>query len=416
MCFAVFVLLVNVSMPFAKACGRVPLLRELAAAVAFSPSLSAAVENEYVQPIGLERSDNGIIMRVEHVIVDQKQLNIFYTLQSQEYFHMDATPSVSGSDGAPLAGYGLSSGGFGAENGALRQFTLDFIDGDMPGELLFTCKVNDNGSDTRTGPEPVRDDILFASAEYAEPDFIAAFTFTLRFDPAYTQQGETIALNQDFVLDGQRLTATSVDIYPTHLRLNLTDDAGNTAWLRALSFYIENEKGKRFEAIANGITATGSTDSPMMTSFRLESAFFSKSKSLTLYITESVWLDKDMERVRVDLASGVADALPEGVELVQSVRKYGSWQLTFSGLAYEENSSYQILMNAYYDEAGKEYSCNSWSTVSGYTDEKTGTYIEPPDMFFVEFALRDYPYDTVYFTFAFSRRVTPDTPAALTVK
>ena len=49
-CFATFVLLVNLSTPFARACGRIPLLADLAKAVSWSPSLSAAVENDYVQP------------------------------------------------------------------------------------------------------------------------------------------------------------------------------------------------------------------------------------------------------------------------------------------------------------------------------------------------------------------------------
>ena len=78
-CFTAFVLLVNLSIPFASACGRVPWLRELAKAVAFSPSLSAAVENEYVQPIGETKTEGGITVTVEYVIVDRKQLNIFYT-------------------------------------------------------------------------------------------------------------------------------------------------------------------------------------------------------------------------------------------------------------------------------------------------------------------------------------------------
>ena len=84
-CFGAFVLLVNLSVPFARACGSVPLVRELAKAVAWSPSLSAAVENAYVQPIGQSQTVNGITATVEYVIVDQKQLNIFYTLHSDAY-------------------------------------------------------------------------------------------------------------------------------------------------------------------------------------------------------------------------------------------------------------------------------------------------------------------------------------------
>ena len=48
-CFAAFVLLVNLSVPFARACGSIPLISDLARAVSWSPSLSAAVEHDYVR-------------------------------------------------------------------------------------------------------------------------------------------------------------------------------------------------------------------------------------------------------------------------------------------------------------------------------------------------------------------------------
>ena len=117
----VFVLLVNVSPSFAYAAGRVPLLRELAKAVAASPSLSAAVENQYVQPIELEQTDSGITARVEYVIVDQKQLDIFYTLRSDSYFAMDATPEIKSADGSTLEGFSIQSGSYYAENGTLLK-------------------------------------------------------------------------------------------------------------------------------------------------------------------------------------------------------------------------------------------------------------------------------------------------------
>ena len=79
-CFAAFVLLVNLFPTFAYACGGVPVLRELAKAVAWSPSLSAAVENQYVQPIEQSQTVNGITATIQYVIVDQKQVNIFFTL------------------------------------------------------------------------------------------------------------------------------------------------------------------------------------------------------------------------------------------------------------------------------------------------------------------------------------------------
>jgi hypothetical protein len=123
-----------------------------------------------------------------------------------------------------------------------------------------------------------------------------------------------------------------------------------------------------------------------------------------------------MERVKIDLKNGVADTLPEGVRFVQAVRKYNGWQLTFTEAARAENSSYQLFMATYYDESGTEYMFNSWSTVSGYTDGATGAYVELSDAFAEEFALTDYPYDTVYLTPVFTRSVKPDAPVVIEVR
>ncbi len=421
--FIAFVVMVNVSSTFALACERIPLLRELADAVTFSPSLSAAVENQYVQPIDMEQTQNDITMRVKYVIVDQKQLNIFYTLDSQVYSHMDVTPSIKAADGSSMGGYGISSGSFNEPNGELRHFTVDFTDRDMPGSLVLTCKIHDNGSYTAEASVPAGDapvqmeDALISGPDENEPKFISTFSFKLAFDPSFTQQGKVFEVNQSFILDGQKLTATTVEVYPTHLRLNLKDDEGNTAWLKSLVYYLEDEKGKRFEQIRNGITATGSINSPMMSSYRLESTFFSNSKRLTIYITGATWLDKDMKRVRVDLAGRKADALPEGVTLEKAVRKGNSWLLTFAGQCREKDAAYQIFETNYYDEAGREYSYNSWSSgMTGYYDEEKQEYVETPDVFRVEFALKDYPYDVVYLSPAYSRVSTLEHPVVIGIK
>ena len=88
-CFAAFVLLVNLSTPFARACGRIPLLADLAKAVSWSPSLSAAVEHDYVQPMNLSQYQNGITAKVEYLIVDRKQVDVFFSVQSDDYAHLD---------------------------------------------------------------------------------------------------------------------------------------------------------------------------------------------------------------------------------------------------------------------------------------------------------------------------------------
>ena len=136
-CFTAFVLLVNLSIPFASACGRVPWLRELAKTVAFSPSLSAAVENEYVQPMGLRETENGITAIIEYIIVDQKQLNIFFTLHSREYDNLSAEmPEFSEHQHCSVIG-----ANFRQPPGTLLRYTLDYMDHDVPEELTMSFGV-----------------------------------------------------------------------------------------------------------------------------------------------------------------------------------------------------------------------------------------------------------------------------------
>ncbi len=415
--FAVFVLLVNISPTFAYAAGRIPLISDLAKLVAYSPSLTAAVENEYVQPIEQEQTVNGITARVEYVIVDQKQLNVYFSLDSDTYFAMDASPDVLGADGKRLDSCSICSGGLDIPNGDLRELTLDFVDKDMPDFLTLRLKVHDNGSYVREEPvQSVEEDMLSGNVDKT-PDAIAEFNFNLSLDPYYTAQGETIPVNQSFDLDGQKFTLTKAEIYPTHMRFTFDDTPENTAWLKSLEFYVENEKGERFESIANGISASGRADSPMMETYMLESAFFSESEHLALKITGVTWLDKDMETIRVDLENETADKLPDGVKLEQAVKKKNGWIVYFSAPELEENHHYQLFGWSYYDKQGKEYSINSSSsTGGGYYDDSSNTAVSLPGRFVEYFPLKDFADSEVRLSPSFSSRVSLDEPISIEIK
>lgn len=142
-----------------------------------------------------------------------------------------------------------------------------------------------------------------------------------------------------------------------------------------------------------------------MASHRLESSFFSESRNLTLYITGAVWLDKNMERIQVDLANCKAERLPEGVTFLQSVRNGNDWNLTFSSSERKANNACQLFGTEYYDEKGNKYDFGSWSTL-----------LETPGAFTVQFSLKDYPFDTVYLSPSFSHTVTLAEPIEIKVK
>lgn len=420
-CFGAFILLVNLSVPFARACGGVPVLRELAKAVAWSPSLSAAVEDEFVQPIGQEQTENGITARVEYLIVDQKQLNVFYTLHTKEYGLLDAESEVALPDGSE--GFSMGTGSFGTPNGELRQATLDFMDREMPERLAFTLKIYENSyysaADAEQMPpaEQTTEDIYFDNSFSKDPPYLAELTFNLEFDPWFTAQGEIVEVKQPFQIDGQTLTLETAEIYPTHLRLDVGYDPDNTAWLTGLEFYVENETGQRFDPVTNGITAAGGGDSLSTVTFWMDTTYFSDSKALTLYITQARWLEKDRARIRLNLATGDHDPLPDGAELMEIQNLDQGYLLTFAEKRYRDNHMYSLWQTAY-DEAGTE--CPILFTGSSHTYEntETGQQLDGSEtgVFYETFPLSGYTQETVHLQPVFTKVTNFSQPVTVPIK
>lgn len=411
--FACFVLLVNFCASVSYACSKVPILRELAEAVTFSRSLTDAVDHRYVQPLHLWQKDGDVVATVEYLIVDQKQVNVFYRLDSDVYDPLSETPTVLKADGSHPAScsYGLND--CDVPNGKLRSMTIDFIDGDVPDTLRLKLSVESREAQAEAiVPETYspEDDLLSEAAEH-DPDYVAQFDFLLEFDPEYTAAGKTIELNRTLELDGQQITFTTIEIYPTHLRLNISDDPGNTAWMKRLDFYVQTDWGMKFDPIENGITATGTTDSPMMTSYRADSTYFYDARHLKIVITGAEWLEKNMERIHLNLKTGESDPLPDGTALDHTEQKENGWLLTFRIRQRAENHTHQAFTSAYYDADGKEYWRESWSTMFDWENRE-----EDADYFLETYPLRDYPYDEVWLCPEYTNEWTAKTPVIMEIQ
>ncbi len=370
--FVLFVGLVNFCTPVAYACSKVPILKDLAEAVTFSRSLTNAVANEYMQEINLVQADGDISASVEYLIVDQKQVNVFFRLYSDKYTNISVDPEVRDVTGERFGScsYGLNN--WGVPNGELQSITIDYFASNVPSSIQLRLKVRDLEESVITeevAPSNV-EDIYFYDEVEEEPVYVAEFDFLLEFDPNFTAAGKIIPIQQTVVLDGQRITFTQMEVYPTHMRVNVEDNIENTAWLRSLKFYIETDWGMKFEVPANGIIATGSGDgSPTMTSFRADSPYFYEAKNLTIVVTGAEWLRKDMEKVYINLATGETDTLPAGVSLHLAEKKEKGWIIEMRGEVREANHQHQLFLSQYYDAEGNQHYINSWSTDFGDMDE-----------------------------------------------
>lgn len=413
--FLCFVLLVNFCEPVALACARVPGLRELAAAVTFSRSLTDAVYNEYGQPIELEQTRNGITARVEHLIVDQKQVTIFLRIDSEEYERLNIEPRFKAGDGSSLAGYSYGSNDYDVPNGQLQSVTIDFIDGTVPESLLMELGVYPTWSLGTVYEEPAESVDFWDTPDYEEPEYIAEFEFLLEYDPLFTETSKQMTLNETIVLDDQTMTITDVEIFPSFMSLTVKGAEENTAWLRDLDFYVVTDTGERFDTVTNGISATGDPDTPAMITYRADSSYFYDAKSLKFVFTGAEWLDKEMQYIHVDLESETADVMPEGAEIAGCEREGNRWVLYIRVKMRGEPDPnhyafHQVFLGTYKDPEGNDDYIRSWSSTVSWEG-----YEETPGYFYEVFPLHNYPYDEVWLEAHYSHTWEADTPASVTI-
>ncbi len=349
-----FMLLVNLSAPFAMACSKVPFLRDLAKAVSFSPSLSAAVENRWVQIIDQTDTDGDYTMTVECVMLDQKQLNVFYSVEGMDpEKHYQPRVDVLSGSGMEMTGFSVIMPDVNRVE-ELSNFSIDFTgEEDMPQELLLNVK-------------------LIEFDPYSEYEAaVGTFDFLLHFDPEFTAAGRTVEVNEWIELDGQRICLTTVEIYPTHVRVNFDSDPANTHWLRRLKLYAEDETCVRYDAGSpSGISATGNPNTPDMTSFRLNSNYFSEAEHLTIYLTGAEWLAKEDVWTWVDLATGETGFLPEKTTWMGYDRDETTLYLKFR--AYEDiHGTMPELFSRWRIPGGEEQYIRSYGGGTAWDAERT---------------------------------------------
>lgn len=373
---AAFVLMVNLSLPFALACARIPGLRELTAAVAFAPSLKAAVQNDFLQYIGQEKSNEGLTMKLDYLIFDSSQLHFFYSVSGGDYDSFHVLPEISGPDGEKLEGFSITSGM--AQPGELSDFGVNFNEGfEAPEALRLTCKVTARKEDVGQAPAPSTD------KDPRDLGVVATFVFDLTLDPRFTAPGKTYALNEWVTVDSQRLLIKSLEVNPTHARLTVTFDENNTAWCDGLDFYLTDAKGNRYESGSHvgsnsTLVATGSGEKGIVI-YYLESPHFTGKEPYTLHITGADWLDKGKEWVTVDLEKGTAQGLPAETELVELRREGENVRLSFSTPYHNR----QLFSWTFRDGEGSEFNVSSGSYYKRENEDGSITEVE-------EFHLPDY--------------------------
>lgn len=408
---AAFVLLVNYSMPFAQACSTVPVLRELMAAVAFSPSLKLAVEHNYAQYIGEEQTQNGVTLRLEYLILDQGQLR-FFLKTSGPWEHYMAYTDLADEDGVPLEGCTISSYAF--EPGELSDAVSVHVSADsfrFPEVLHLTIHL-EGETYSDQAPANAPDD-----EEETAPAYEGDFVFEIPLDASHLNEVISIPMGDWVEVDGQRLRF-ALDSYPTYGRLTVEEHPDNTASLAGLDFYLEDEMGNKYVDNPSGsLSALGNAH-------MCDTTFFADPAHLTLHITRLEWLDPDRAWVTVDLEQGVAlDPLPDGVELAVNRTEKSALELALLAPEPPESDEYHMISypvgnGSYRTPDGKEHTFGGHSVM--HTERLwygTDGELAVPEGYFVElYRLVGYEENAIDIGLHFTQRKDLDTPIPVILK
>lgn len=346
--FSVFVLLINVSAPVANACANIPILADLAQALSFRPALSEAVDNNYVQEVVMSQSKGDVTVTIEYIIADEMQTNVVFRVDPDMKLLMEAEGAVHGYTYTHI--FICHWMHFAELGDGYYLMSLENMGKGMVKKLDIDLHLYDSAS--------VSGEYFWEEEESRE--LIADFSFAVEPEKKFYGKSKFGFINQPLLIDDQKFTVSNVTVYPTISVINLKEDPENTAWIHNIAYYLEADDGTRFEEPKFGITSSALPGTKSMLTYRAESPYFLDVKELKLVITGVNLEQKEDVRIRVDLATGETEDLPQGVTLMSAEKNGEEWLITLR-IDRQTGPGKRVGMNyVCYDPEGKEYyaQCN----------------------------------------------------------
>lgn len=406
---AAFVLLVNSSVTFALAVSRVPIVRELVEAVAFDPSLKAAVAHDYVQLVGDTYTKDGVTVTIEYLIADPMNVSVFYSLSDEQGRELELVPDLFDAKGNSLS----VSATFGEERieeneseKGLFDTIRSYLGLDKVQKTLYTWRLHASKEGVIQTQMQLKVEVRnlghWKDAEWnavdepeaqesRAPEAMFTLDIPLTIEPQFLKSGRVFPVNQTVDVLGQKLTIDEIAIYPSNTRIIWHTDPENDAWLTYLPFYLTDEHGNRVDGIRNGISGTGRDRGYGGGTIWLDSAWYDTAEHLTLHLDDAAIVPKDQDTVLLQ-EDGRLVGLPDYIHQITSGPYWEANTVciqTDKG-TYHTNTS---AFDGYVDADGQTDSFGSISTFVTSEAENTFTNSYPmpqgvryPLTLFVDFA------------------------------
>lgn len=393
-CFilAVFITSARVSPAIAEALHQIPGLGYIVELINFDKGLQAAVENDYIVPLGISDEHEGIVFTVDGMIVDEGSLVIFYTID------------CSGADSpVELGGVEL----FDDKGEPVRQVVLSYssmASADENKENQAHSQINVNFTEMTVIPPAISLKVKLRNSDQESPaksftELPSVWKVVLPVNKdVFAGMKKVYEVNQNVVIEGQKITFEKLTIYPTRMALSVAYDPANSKKIFAFDdLTLVNEQGEEWGRIANGMT--GSRQGENHETLFFQSNYFTEPQRLYLRGKSIRALDKDKTRLVVDLDQKKILESPPGLKLDQvtdnpeekTINIYFSLKIDPD---LDKNHGYSLLSFEFTDKDGDSYGMEreSCSVLPGY--DQTSSVSLSSDQNYqspLTFQIQDYP-------------------------
>ena len=299
-----FVGIVNLFPTVALAMNDVILLKDLARAVTFDPSMRACLENEYAQYVGEEQiTEDGHYSKVYYMVVDAGRISIYYkTDVPKDAEDLYSYVLVKGKDGEDI---GKACCLLDTEIEGLHEIQVDFVNEEIPDEIqLEVCYA-----------EPVTVN-MDNGESYDVADWVenpgSKSVYHLYIEQEYRTVMKSFDIQQEVEVSGQILWIERLEIYPTQARLLFHENETNAEILLNIDIVLVDDKGREYGQRENGITGFATEE---MTTKWYNSTYFSKTDEITIRIKGGEWITQEKRYGVISNEKQTIENLPDGIEI-----------------------------------------------------------------------------------------------------
>lgn len=292
-----FLTSIRVSPAFAHYVAEMPGMEKLVDLIRYDKGWISAVENDYMQPLGISREKNGIRVTLDGAIRDERGLVVFYTVESEEkqVLHTNSI-HITGIDGEelPVSFSGSGDSSYTDEPVKSVNGTADYLfSEDLKGkEFKAEAEVK-----TKNGTE----------------------TFEINFSVENPKVKKKVyPLNQTVSIEGQKITFKDIAIYPLRVAIHVAFDPENSKKIFALEdLRLVDENGEAWSGIANGVSAQEIKENEHI--IYLQSNYFKEPKELYLVLNKVMAVDKEDAEVVINTETNEIVKQPKGNKLSGAV-------------------------------------------------------------------------------------------------